>query len=168
MIASPVTRKGSRRMKLSELLDAQAIRIPLESRTKEDVLLELVRLLPGGDDGERTDQIHEAVAERERRMSTGIGQGVAIPHGKSDLVGGMEIAFGIAGEPVDYDALDGEPVSLFFLLVSPPDRTGDHIKALAQISRLLTSDTVRDELAAARSADDVLRLLRREEALEDE
>jgi len=154
-------------MKLSDMLDAGCIRIPLRSDTKEDVLRELVGLLTG-DDGDRTDTIFEAVAERERRMSTGIGQGVAIPHGKSDLVGGMEIAFGIAAEPLDYDALDGEPVSLFFLLVSPPDRTGDHIKALAQISRLLTSDAVRDELTAAKSADDVLRLLRREEALQDD
>jgi fructose-specific phosphotransferase system IIA component len=155
-------------MKLSEMLDVRGIRIPLEGRNKEDVLRELVGLLAGGDDGERSETIYEAVAERERRMSTGIGQGVAIPHGKSDRVGGMEIAFGISAQPVDYDALDGEPVSLFFLLVSPPDRTGDHIKALAQISRLLTSDAVRDELTAAKSAEDVLRLLRREEALQDE
>ena len=112
--------------------------------------------------------VQDDQTERERRMSTGIGQGVAIPHGKSDLVSGMAVAFGIAAEPVDYDALDGEPVSLFFLLVSPPDRTGDHIKALAQISRLLTSDAVRDELTAAKGADDVLRLLRREEALQDD
>jgi fructose-specific phosphotransferase system IIA component len=155
-------------MKLSEMLDARSIRIPLAGRTKEEVLRELVGLVAGGDDGERAETILEAVTERERRMSTGIGQGVAIPHGKSDLVTGMEIAFGIAAEPVDYDSLDGEPVSLFFLLVSPPDRTGDHIKALAQISRLLTSDAVRDELTAARSPEEVLRLLRREEALQDE
>jgi fructose-specific phosphotransferase system IIA component len=154
-------------MKLSEMLDAGRIRIPLQARTKEDALRELVGLVTG-DDGDRAETIFEAVAEREGRMSTGIGQGVAIPHGKSDLVSGMEIAFGIAAEPVDYDALDGEPVSLFFLLVSPPDRTGDHIKALAQISRLLTSDAVRDELGAAKSAGDVLDLLRREEALPDE
>jgi mannitol/fructose-specific phosphotransferase system IIA component (Ntr-type) len=153
-------------MKLSEMLDAGRIRIPLAGRTKEDVLRELVGLVAG--DGDRAETIFDAVAERERRMSTGIGQGVAIPHGKSGLVSGMEIAFGIAAAPVDYDALDGEPVSLFFLLVSPPDRTGDHIKALAQISRLLTSDAVRDELTAARSPQEVLRLLRREEALQDE
>ena len=154
-------------MKLSEMLDADRIRIPLQAGTKEDALRELVGLV-AGEDGDRTETIFDAVAERESRMSTGIGQGVAIPHGKSDLVSGMEIAFGIAAQPVDYNALDGEPVSLFFLLVSPPDRTGDHIKALAQISRLLTSDAVRDELSAATSADEVLDLLRREEALQDD
>ncbi|MCA9753763.1 MAG: PTS sugar transporter subunit IIA [Gemmatimonadetes bacterium] len=154
-------------MKLSEVLTPERIRIPLASSSKEAVLRELVSLLPGRDSTER-ETILEAVLEREGRMSTGIGQGVAIPHGKTGVVKGMEMAFGIASEPIDYGALDGEPVDVFFLLLSPPDLTAPHIKMLAGISRMLSSDTFRDELAAAVDAEDVLVLFRREEALADE
>jgi mannitol/fructose-specific phosphotransferase system IIA component (Ntr-type) len=150
-------------MKLSELLLPERIRIPLASRDKEDVLRELVALLPSSTDPERTEQIFEAVLEREKRMSTGIGQGVAIPHGKSELVPGMEISFGVAADPVDFDSLDGDPCRIFFLLVSPPSLTGPHIKALAQISRMLTSDSVREELARAPDAGTVRELFRRQE-----
>jgi mannitol/fructose-specific phosphotransferase system IIA component (Ntr-type) len=155
-------------MKLSDYLDAHHIRIPLRSTTKEDILRELVSLLPSATDDDRAEQLFEAVLERESRMSTGIGQGVAIPHGKCDLVQDMEVAFGVAERPIEYEALDGDPCSIFFLLVSRPELTGPHIKALAQISRMLTSDSVRDELAAADDADAVLALFRREEALAEE
>jgi len=150
-------------MNLSDLLAPERIRVPLRSRDKEDVLRELVQLLPSASDGERAEQILEAVVEREKRMSTGIGQGVAIPHGKTDLVPGMEMAFGIASEPIDFESLDGDPCAIFFLLVSPPELTGPHIKALAQISRMLTSDAVRDELARATDPGAVLALFRRHE-----
>jgi PTS system fructose-specific IIA component/PTS system nitrogen regulatory IIA component len=156
-------------MKLSELLDADRIRIPLQSATKEDVLRELVSLLPGSFGSDDRESILESILDRESRMSTGIGQGVAIPHGKSPLVQGIEMTFGIAPKGIDYHALDGEPVDLFFLLVSPPDLTGPHIKALAQVARMLSSDSFRDELAEAVTADRVLELLREgEEMFEEE
>lgn len=151
-------------MNLSEFLGPDRIRVPLRSRQKEDVLRELVELLPSASGEDRAEQILEAVIEREKRMSTGIGKGVAIPHGKTDLVPAMEMAFGIAAEPVDFESLDGDPCAIFFLLVSPPELTGPHIKALAQISRMLTSDVVRDELAQAPDAEAVLALFRRHEA----
>ncbi|MBZ0268820.1 PTS sugar transporter subunit IIA [bacterium] len=151
-------------MKLSQLLSPERIRVRMESTAKDDVLRELVSLLPNHRDAETRTGILQAVLEREARMSTGIGQGVAIPHGKTDLVSQMEMAFGIAPAPVDYEALDGEAVDLFFLLVSPPDLSGPHIKVLAQISRMLSSDGFRDELASAASAEAVLELLRTEEA----
>jgi len=151
-------------MKLSQLLSPERIRVRMQSTAKDDVLRELVSLLPNHRDAETQTGILQAVLEREARMSTGIGQGVAIPHGKTDLVTQMEMAFGIAPTPVEYEALDGEAVDIFFLLVSPPDLSGPHIKVLAQISRMLSSDGFRDELAAAASADAVLELLRTEEA----
>jgi mannitol/fructose-specific phosphotransferase system IIA component (Ntr-type) len=151
-------------MKLSQLLTPERIRVRLESTAKDDILRELVSLLPHHTNAETRTGILQAVREREARMSTGIGQGVAIPHGKTELVDGMEMAFGIAPTPVAYEALDGEAVDLFFLLVSPPDQSGPHIKVLAQISRMLSSDGFRDELAAAPSAGAVLELLRTEEA----
>lgn len=148
-------------MKLSELLTASRIRLPLQAATKDDVLRELVSLL--GKSKDASDEILEAVLERERRMPTGIGRGIAIPHGKSRHVEGLEVAFGISRAPLDYGAIDREPVKLFFLLVSPPDQTGPHIRALAQISRMLSSDGAQDALLAARTAEEVLALIVREE-----
>lgn len=155
-------------MKLSELLSPDRIRTSLESTSKDEALRELVSLLPEHRNAETQTGILQAILEREGRMSTGIGQGVAIPHGKTPLVTRMEMAFGIARRPIPYDALDGEPVDLFFLLVSPPDFSGPHIKVLAQISRMLSSDGFRDRLAAAASPDDVLALLKREEQGDEE
>lgn len=106
-------------MKLSELLTPERIRIPLLAKTKDEVLRELVSILPGIAGSEEREGILEAVLEREGRMSTGIGQGVAIPHGKTASVPGMEMAFGIASRPIDFEALDGDPVGIFFLLLSP-------------------------------------------------
>ncbi len=155
-------------MNLSELLSVERILIPVRATRKEDVLRELVHLLPDHQAAETREGILSAILERETRMSTGIGQGVAIPHGKTELVSRMEMAFAIAEQAVDYEALDGDPVDLFFLLVSPPDLTGPHIRVLAQISRMLSSDGFRDELAAAKSPEDILTLLRREEAKLDD
>ena len=155
-------------MKLSELLTPERIRIPMTATSKDDALRELVSLLPEHQAANTQTGILQAILERESRMSTGIGQGVAIPHGKSPLVSRMEMAFGIAPTPIAFDALDGEPVDLFFLLVSPPDFSGPHIKVLAQISRMLSADGFRDNLAAADSADTVLSLLRGEEQGDEE
>jgi mannitol/fructose-specific phosphotransferase system IIA component (Ntr-type) len=155
-------------MRLSDLLTPDHIRIPLRAAAKEDVLRELVGLLPSASENSAREQILEAVLEREERMSTGIGQGVAIPHGKSDQVESMEMAFGLAAEPVDFQALDGEACRVFFLLVSPPGMTGPHIRALAQVSRVLISHSVREELAGAANAEEVRALLRREESLEED
>jgi mannitol/fructose-specific phosphotransferase system IIA component (Ntr-type) len=149
-------------VKLSELLTPDRIRIPLAARTKADILRELVSLL--GKSPEAADAVLAAVLERESRLSTGIGRGVAIPHGKTRHANGLEMSFGIAAAPVDYGSIDREPVRVFFLLISPPDQSGPHIRALAQISRMLSGDAFQDDLLAARSAGDVAALLTREEA----
>jgi mannitol/fructose-specific phosphotransferase system IIA component (Ntr-type) len=142
--------------------------IPLTSSDKTRVLEELVSLLPSARDDATRRALLEAVVERENRMSTGIGQGIAIPHGKSDLIPTMEISFGLAPAGVAYEALDGEPVRILFLLVSSPGQTGPHIQALAQISRLLSSDVLRERLASATEPADVLDILRMEEAVQEE
>lgn len=149
-------------MKLSDLLSAERIRLPLSAGRKDDALRELVSLL-GRAKGD-ADEILEAVLERERKMATGIGRGIAIPHGKSRSVNGLEIAFARTATPLDYGSLDRQPVRLFFLLVSPPDQAGTHIQALARISRILSSETVQDELLEADSPEKVIALLAREEA----
>jgi fructose PTS system EIIBC or EIIC component len=150
---------------LTELLSIDRIRIPLESTTKDDLLRELVAVAASPAGESARDDVLRAVREREAVLSTGIGHGVAIPHGKSSAVGDLRMAAGRAAEPVDFDALDGQPVSLFFLLVGPESAAGPHIKALSRISRLVRKDEVRDKLVAARTAQEFMDALREAESL---
>lgn len=151
-------------MLLSELLSADRVRVPLAGRTKDDLLRELVELATPTRDPAAVEAILSAVRERERELSTGIGSGVAIPHGKTPYVNQLVMAAGVAPEPVDFDALDGKPVHLFFLLVGPESAAGAHVKALARISRLLRRDALRAALRAAPTSEDFLRVVRDSEA----
>jgi mannitol/fructose-specific phosphotransferase system IIA component (Ntr-type) len=148
---------------LTELLTPDRIRIPLAARTKDDLLRELVDAVASQESDSEREEMLRAVREREAVLSTGIGQGVAIPHGKSSVIGDLRMAAGRAEEPVDFDALDGQPVSLFFLLVGPEAAAGAHIKALSRISRLIRESAVREKLIAARSAEEFLTALREAE-----
>ena len=152
-------------MLLTELLTIERIRIPLESRNKDDLLRELVAVAAAPAGQPAVDDVLRAVREREAVLSTGIGHGVAIPHGKSSAVGELRMAAGRAAEPLDFDALDGQPVSLFFLLVGPESAAGPHIKALSRISRLVRKDEVREKLIAARTAQEFMDALREAESL---
>jgi mannitol/fructose-specific phosphotransferase system IIA component (Ntr-type) len=149
---------------LSELLTVERIKIPLESQTKDDLLRELVGVVSGTAAPPDREDMLRAVREREAVLSTGIGHGVAIPHGKSGAVSDLRMAAGRAAEPVDFDALDGQPVSLFFLLVGPEAAAGPHIKALSRISRLVRKDDVREKLVAARTAEEFLHALQEAES----
>ncbi len=151
-------------MQLTDLLTIDRIRIPLKADTKEDLLRELVSIVAAADGIDDQEAVLRAVKERESILSTGIGHGVAIPHGKSPSVPELRMAAGRAANPVDFDALDGQPVALFFLLVGPESAAGPHIKALSRISRIVRRDDVRDRLIAARSADEFLRTLQDAEA----
>jgi len=113
----------------------------------------MVDLLAAADRIEGRDDILRAVREREAVLSTGIGNGVAIPHGKSPTVPELRMAAGTVAHPIEYDALDGQPVRLLFMLVGPETAAGAHIKALSRISRLVRRDQVREQLFAARSAE---------------
>lgn len=152
-------------MLLTELLSIERIKIPLESQTKDDLLRELVGVAAAPAGEPARDEVLRAVREREAVLSTGIGHGVAIPHGKSSAVGDLRMAAGRAAAPVDFDALDGQPVSLFFLLVGPESAAGPHIKALSRISRLVRKDEVRDKLVAARTAQEFMDALKEAESL---
>lgn len=151
-------------MLLSELLSADRIKIPLGRRSKHDLLRELVELVVP--DGERAtaETILTAVLEREQVLSTGIGGGVAIPHAKTPVVDQLILAAGVAPDGVEFDALDGRPVQIFFLLVGPESSAGAHVKALSRISRLLRRDALRDELCAAPDTEAFLRIVRGSEA----
>lgn len=151
-------------MLLTELLSPQRIKIPLASSRKEEILRELVDTLASGADVDAADVLR-AVEEREAVLSTGIGGGVAIPHGKASTVDSLVLAAGVAPEGVDFEALDGRPVQLFFLLVGPESAAGEHVKALSRISRLLRRESFRARLAAASSAQQFYDILGEAEAL---
>jgi PTS system nitrogen regulatory IIA component len=105
----------------------------------------------------------QVLMERESLGSTGIGQGVAIPHGKTNVVKDQVAALGISRKGLDFDALDGEPVHIVFLLIAPQDAAGNHLKALAKISRLLKDKFFRQALRDAKSAEEILKIIREED-----
>jgi mannitol/fructose-specific phosphotransferase system IIA component (Ntr-type) len=149
---------------LTELLTVDRVRVPLGSRTKSDVLRELVELAATRRNADSVESMLAAVREREQVLSTGIGGGVAIPHGKTPHVDQLMLAAGVAPAAIDFDALDGQPVQLFFLLVGPESASGAHVKALSRISRLLRRDRLRSDLLAANTAEAFLDVIRRSEA----
>jgi PTS system nitrogen regulatory IIA component len=148
---------------LTDLLTLDRIKIPLLATSKDELLRELVALL-GNASGMDQEDVLRAVREREAVLSTGIGYGVAIPHGKSAAVPELRMAAGRTAGPVDFDALDGRPVSLFFLLVGPESAAGPHIKALSRISRVVRRDDVRQQLIAAADRAAFMRALEDAEA----
>lgn len=146
-------------MVLTQILHPSCIKAPLESRDKISAIEELVNLLAQA--GQITDPAGalEAVMEREQQRSTGIGSGIAIPHGKTASAKELVMAFGIAKEPIDFDSIDKKPVKIIVLLLSPPDCTGPHIQALARISRLLLDETLKTKLEKASSPEEVYELI---------
>lgn len=152
-------------MTLMEILSGRSVVVGLKGDAKKQILEELVDVLKVGDKIDDTDKVLEAVLQREEIMSTGIGHGIAIPHGKSEYVKELGGVLGIKQQGVDFDALDGKPTFIFFLLVSPMDVSGSHIKALAHISRLLRREDFRLRLVQATSRDDVIEILEEEEKL---
>jgi PTS system nitrogen regulatory IIA component len=149
---------------LTELLSVERVRVPLLARSKDAVLEELVAVLVEAGVVDDAAATLRAVRKREADLSTGIGGGVAIPHGKSDGADGLAMAAGVAAEPVDFDSLDGEPVRLFFLLVGPESAAGMHVKALARISRLVRAEETRARLAGAASAAEFMAVVAEAEA----
>lgn len=151
-------------MLLSELLTPDRVRVPLRAASKEELLEEMVELLREAGAIADAEQVLGAVRERERVLSTGVGSGVAIPHGKAEGVPQLAMAAGVTREPVEFEALDGEPVNLLFLLVGPEAAAGQHVKALSRISRLVRRDAFRDRLVAARTAEEFVAIVAEAEA----
>lgn len=150
-------------MKLMDFLDERTIIPELKKGNKEEAIGEMVnKLVALGEikDGEETVKI---LMEREKLGSTGIGEGVAIPHGKSRDVKKITAVFAKSKEGIDFEALDGEPVYLFFLLVAPESSTSEHIKALARISRLLKDSNFRKKLRIKQTAEEILSAISEED-----
>lgn len=147
-------------MSLIDLVNENIIKTPMAATDKPEALRELVQVLVDAGQTESFAAVLEAVLEREDKMSTGLQDGIAVPHGKTHAVSGLKLVIGIAPQGIEFDALDGEPARLFFLLVAPPDQSGPHVQALAEIAKLAQSKAFCKALMAAKDAAEVVALIK--------
>ena len=146
-------------MDLKQILQPESIKVPLANKDKTAVITELVDLLDSNGLLNNRDAALEAVLLREKTRSTGIGSGIAIPHGKCNAVKELVMGVGIAAEAIDFESIDGEGVSIVILLVSPLDKTGPHIQALAKISKLMLDEEFKQSLINAGTSEQVYELI---------
>lgn len=145
-------------MRISQLLNKDSIIAELSASDKSGVIKELAVAI--SETTKASDQkIATVLMEREELGSTGIGGGIAIPHGKLDLVESITIGFGLSKQGIEYDSLDNKPVHIFFLLLTPDNSTGGHLKVLAQISKLLKMDEFKDRLMQSSSVEDIFAVI---------
>ncbi len=150
-------------MKVSELLNNNFIISDLKGNGKEEVINELIDLFRNDPRVDDLEKVREAVLEREKIMSTGVGKGFAIPHGKTNYVNEILGAFGKTEKPIDYQSLDNQPVQLVFLLVGKDNLVSTHIKLLSRISRMMNKDEFRKALLEAKNNEEILELFKKEE-----
>lgn len=146
-------------MKIVDLLNPGAITANLEATGKSEALAELTDTLLKTEKSLDREEIIHVLQERERLGSTGIGDGVAIPHGKLKDLKKLVISFGRSRRGVDFDSMDGKPAHLFFLLIAPEESVGVHLKTLARISKLLKNPSVRQRLLEASDSKDLYQII---------
>ena len=146
-------------MILTTILLPNCVKVPLESKEKEGVIIELIDLLDSHGQLSDREAALEAVLEREKIRSTGIGSEIAIPHAKCNAVKELVMALGIAAEGIDFESIDDKPVTIVILLVSPLDQIGLHIQALARISKLMLDEDFKKQLEHASSCEQLYELL---------
>lgn len=151
-------------MRLTEFLSSETVKVPLEGTTKEEVLRELVDLICRGGEEPFCEDVFRTIMEREWLMSSGIGQGIALPHGIWTHETPFAAALGIPAQPIEFDSIDGKPVEIVFLVVSDEEHTNTKLKGLARISRLLHREEFRRGLAASTSAEEAMQVIVDEEA----
>lgn len=151
-------------MKLTEILKLDKIIIDFKGNTKEEIINEMIDMFKGDERVADIETIRTVVLEREKIMSTGVGSGFAIPHGKTNMVTEMVAGFGLLRNPIDFEAIDGEPVNLIFMLIGKEDSVGQHIKMLSRISRIMNQESVRNNLANASSVEEILQILEEEDS----
>lgn len=145
-------------VKVLDILSPDAIRVPLKGTTKRQVIDELCQALESYESITDIDEIKKAIWEREDQRSTGIGEGLAIPHGKCDCTNQLALAIGIPSEPLDFGAEDGEPVRLVILLASPTNRIAEKIQVLGKISRMMSDPVIREKAYNATNAETLYQL----------
>jgi PTS system nitrogen regulatory IIA component len=149
-------------MALIDLVVDKIVKTPLESKDKTDVIRELIQILKDAQEIDDFESALKAVQEREDKQSTGLTDGIAVPHAKTSAVGSLKLALGIAPHGIDFNSLDKKPSKLFFLLLAPPGMSGPHVEALAEIAKLSRSKSICRALVTAKSAHEVVELLRGE------
>lgn len=146
-------------MNLKKVLSPDTVWVDLKADTKDGIIKEMVsRLVAAGKIADH-DTVLQAVLEREAKMSTGMQNGVAIPHGKTDAVKQLVAAVGLQKAGVNFDSMDGSPCTIFIMTVSPAKRTGPHMQFLAEVSRLISQSAEREKLLAARTHSEIYELL---------
>ncbi|MBW2185582.1 MAG: PTS fructose transporter subunit IIA [Desulfuromonadales bacterium C00003068] len=152
-------------MNIVELLNSESVEAEIKSTTKDNVLAEMTDVLLRSAPGLNRNEVLTVLRERERLGSTGIGEGVAIPHGKLKDIDQLILSFGRSKAGVDFDSMDGKPAHLFFLLLAPEDSISIHLKTLARISKLLKDQDVREQLLTAGTADDIYKIIQEKESV---
>lgn len=150
-------------MKVSELLKEKYILTGFKGESKAEIINEMIDLFQEDDRITNLEDVRKCVLDREKIMSTGVGKGFAIPHGKTNSVNDIIAAFGKSDQPVDYNALDGKPVQLIFLMVGQEKLVGSHIKLLSRISRIMNNDDFRIKLLEAKSKEEIFNAFENEE-----
>ena len=146
-------------MNLRKVIEPETVWVDLKADTKQGIIEEMIdRLVAAGKIKDR-DAVLAAVMDRESKMSTGMQNGVAIPHGKTDAVESLVVAFGLNKQGVDFDSMDGSPCTIFIMTLSPITRAGPHIQFLAEISRLISQPAERERLLAATTHGEIYEIL---------
>ncbi len=151
-------------MKITDILNEKVIVTKLPGTTKAEILNQMIDLAATSDRVLDKEKMRSAILEREKIMSTGVGSGFAIPHGKTDAVQEIVAAFAITEQPIDYQSLDDQPVRIVFLLVGKDNSVGPHIKLLSRISRLMNKEEFRKKLIDAESPSEILQIFKQEES----
>jgi PTS system nitrogen regulatory IIA component len=151
-------------MRISEFLSPEAVIAELSSSSKHGALVELCAPLTSVQAGLPAERLVDVLEQREKLGSTGIGEGVAIPHGKMAQLPRLIASFGVSHQGVNFDAIDGKPTHLFFALLAPENSAGIHLKALARISRLFKNPQFRESILAAKSASEIYSLISLEDS----
>lgn len=150
-------------MKICDILRPDKVLSSMEGTDKTEIIDELINLFKDDERIKNLEDMRNAVHDREKIMSTGVGKGFAIPHAKTDSVNEIIAAFGRLGKPIDFQALDEQPVNLVFLLVGKESLVGPHIKLLSRISRMMNKDEFRESLANAKTSEEIYSLFENEE-----
>jgi fructose-specific phosphotransferase system IIA component len=155
-------------MKITDILNDRVVRTDLPGSSKEEIINAMIDLAGSQKAVQDKERMRQAILDREKIMSTGVGSGFAIPHGKTDAVSDIVAAFAVTSQPIDYQSLDDQPVRLVFLLVGRDNMVGPHIKLLSRISRLMNKEDFRNRLLEAKSAQEILEVFRHEESTYNE
>jgi nitrogen PTS system EIIA component len=147
-------------MALIDLIEESVVCAPLKAKGKEAVIRELVNVLVAAGEISDANMALQAVLDREAKGSTGLADGIAVPHGKTTAARELTIAIGVSPEGIEFGSMDGQPAKLFFLILAPPDQTGPHIEALAEIARMSRSKAFCSALVSCRNPAELVRMFK--------